>query len=879
MFTSLLKPRLPGIALSFAMLFVAYLPSLFHLSQVVWQEQRREQQDLQRLQQLVDYGTREDWNSNSPNRGKLLELLYEPNFQKVFQAMQSKKIKTLKDLNWAFPQRTSFFLARRGKLRISKEGSAKKHLPPDYAKRVLLALNMGRAGHLERELVKIYRFPPDEKTFRSLFGEFHFVSYNQQWFLYHFQEVNSYQSFVVLHLTGLDIQKLKSYALEHLISEHGAHVSFLKRILEKRVELNPWFLLPSLLILTICLIKPAWTNPGQSFSVRFFLFYLAFLIAIMAILQNVRNRAMVNFESSMKDEVMQSFLRDRQSIESGLDRFNSYYQKKGHEAFIQGRFLKEWSQEGLSCIRFTRGENFRVCEGAEESLDVEDHVRDLYLSVASVIFTNAGVEDFSREEPGFITRETPEQFALEEKFRNYFGYSKSRLFRNFANPNFRSDILPYLGKHKLGKVQFIRILHTGFYVVWYWSHDETSGHRFILSFMAGAKYYAYYLDRYKAYLPRKLENLKPAILSNYISDFYKPGESGFDSSDHLQFLLRKNKVRQNTFHTISVHGQEHFVAHLPSSRLDGFHFFFKKDSTELRNSLNQAKSQWDLFSIVLFLFLLLLPFWILFHLQSHVRKILSGFVSLKRGLVYLGDGSVAERGDEVTRLEGQFNAMVRELDEKERMAPLVATQIIHLLQDEDGSLQNSVEDRCAVLFSDIRSFTSISESLEPEEVVEMLNEYFALWQTAVQRHDGVVDLFVGDAIRVIFFSKTHKDFKERAIKTAKELMDELKDLNELRKQRNQFPIENGVGIACGEVNFSLIDGGERKLFCATGKSLEVSEKLEELSKYGSHSKIILESELAKEIDIELKTQLFPEGQEISEGSLELIEVSSQSRDS
>lgn len=879
MFTSLLKPRLPGIALSFAMLIAAYLPSLFHMSQVAWQEHLQEHQDLQRLQQLVDYGTRQEWNANSPNRGKLLELLYEPKFQRIFQAMQSKKIKALKDLNWAFPQRTSFYLARRGKLRISKEGSANNHLPPDYAKRVLLALNMGKAELLERELIKIYRFPPDEKTFRSLFGEFHFVTYDQQWFLYHFQEVNSYQSFVVLHLTGLDIQKLKDYANKHLISGHGAHVSIGERILKKIVNLNPWLLLPSILLLVTCLIKPGWTNPGQSFSVRFFLFYLAFLIAIMAILQNVRNRAMVSFESSMKDEIMQSFLRDRQGIESGLDSFNSNYQRKGHEAFRQGRFLQEWSQEGLSCIRFTREENFRVCEGAEESLDIEDHVRDLYLSVASVIFTNVGVEDFSRPEPGFVTQETPEQFALEEKFRNYFGYSRSKVFRNFANPNFRTDILPYLGKHKLGQVQFIRILHTGFYVVWYWSHNEKSGHRFILSFMAGAKYYAYYLERYQEYLQRKLENLKPAILSNYISDFYKAGESGFDSSDHLKFLLRKNEVRQNTLHTLNVHGKEHFVAHLPSARLDGFHFFFKKDSTELRQKLNNAKTQWDLFSTILFLFLILLPFWILFHLQGHVRKILSGFISLKSSLVYLGDGSVEERGDEVTRLEGQFNAMVRELDEKERMAPLVATQIIHLLQDEDGTLHNSVEDRCAVLFSDIRSFTSISESLEPEEVVEMLNEYFSLWQTAVQKYDGVVDLFVGDAIRVIFFSKTHKDFKERAIQTAKELMDELKDLNEQRKRRDQFPIENGVGIACGEVNFSLIDGGERKLFCATGKSLEISEKLEELSKYGSHSKIILESELAKEIDIELKTQLFPEGQEISEGALELIEISSDSKDS
>ena len=105
--------------------------------------------------------------------------------------------------------------------------------------------------------------------------------------------------------------------------------------------------------------------------------------------------------------------------------------------------------------------------------------------------------------------------------------------------------------------------------------------------------------------------------------------------------------------------------------------------------------------------------------------------------------------DEIGILTNSFNSMTKGLDEREKMksafSKFVNKDIAEMAMK--GEIKLGGERKyCAIFFSDIRSFTSISEKLEPEEVVEFLNQYMTEMVKCVNNTHGIVDKFIGDAI-------------------------------------------------------------------------------------------------------------------------------------
>ena len=117
--------------------------------------------------------------------------------------------------------------------------------------------------------------------------------------------------------------------------------------------------------------------------------------------------------------------------------------------------------------------------------------------------------------------------------------------------------------------------------------------------------------------------------------------------------------------------------------------------------------------------------------------------------------------------------MVFKLREKAELSSFVAENILSLMSDENGGLKDQVEGNAAVLFSDIRSFTTISETHDALEVVEMLNEYFEIWQKAVQKRGGVIERFIGDAVVVIFFEQFSNQYHQDAVQCALDVMEKM----------------------------------------------------------------------------------------------------------
>ena len=136
-----------------------------------------------------------------------------------------------------------------------------------------------------------------------------------------------------------------------------------------------------------------------------------------------------------------------------------------------------------------------------------------------------------------------------------------------------------------------------------------------------------------------------------------------------------------------------------------------------------------------------------------------------------------------------------------------------------------------VLFADIRGFTTISERSTPEQVAEMLNEYFQAMTDVIYQHDGTVDKYIGDAIMALFgLPVPSADHAQRAVRTALAMREALGELQQQR-QVNGLPVfDIGIGIHTGEMVVGNIGALQRQDFTVIGDTVNLASRLESLCK-------------------------------------------------
>ncbi|MBW4539120.1 MAG: GAF domain-containing protein [Myxacorys chilensis ATA2-1-KO14] len=165
-----------------------------------------------------------------------------------------------------------------------------------------------------------------------------------------------------------------------------------------------------------------------------------------------------------------------------------------------------------------------------------------------------------------------------------------------------------------------------------------------------------------------------------------------------------------------------------------------------------------------------------------------------------------------------------------------------LLENPDAAKMGGDRKEVTVLFSDIRSYTTLTETLKAEEVVEMLNQYFESMVEAVFMHKGILDKYIGDAIMAVFGSPLPLDDHEwMAVKTAVEMRRRLAIFNTQRAARNQQTINIGIGINSDTVISGNIGCSKRMEFTAIGDGVNLGARLEGASKIYGTDIVISES--------------------------------------
>jgi adenylate cyclase len=140
-----------------------------------------------------------------------------------------------------------------------------------------------------------------------------------------------------------------------------------------------------------------------------------------------------------------------------------------------------------------------------------------------------------------------------------------------------------------------------------------------------------------------------------------------------------------------------------------------------------------------------------------------------------------------------------------------------------------------VLFADIRNFTTISERLEPHQVVEMLNTYLSQACESILAQGGTVDKFIGDAVMAVFGAPApHPDHARRALRAALDLAAKAREIRSWMNRRfgdKELPdFAIGIGLHTGEAIVGNIGSPRRLEFTAIGDTVNAASRLESLTK-------------------------------------------------
>jgi len=149
-----------------------------------------------------------------------------------------------------------------------------------------------------------------------------------------------------------------------------------------------------------------------------------------------------------------------------------------------------------------------------------------------------------------------------------------------------------------------------------------------------------------------------------------------------------------------------------------------------------------------------------------------------------------------------------------------------ILANPDHVRLGGENQTATILFTDIRGFTHLAESMEPPAVVALLNEFFTEMTEVIFEHGGTLDKYLGDGLMAVFGAPlTRPDDADRAVETAMELQHVLAQLNRAWQEQGQPQLQIGIGVTTGLVTAGNIGSDRRMDYTVIGDAVNLAQRL------------------------------------------------------
>jgi len=226
-----------------------------------------------------------------------------------------------------------------------------------------------------------------------------------------------------------------------------------------------------------------------------------------------------------------------------------------------------------------------------------------------------------------------------------------------------------------------------------------------------------------------------------------------------------------------------------------------------------------------------------------VRQSTKPLRSLASAMQEVGRGNLSTRvsitsRDEVGVLSEAFNWMMRGLEEGEFVKGIfkryVTRQVAEKILSEKEFVNLKGDRReVSILFADIRGFTKFSQHMSPEEIIALLNHYFAPIIDVIIENEGVLDKFIGDGFLAFWNAPlSQSDYALRACQAALEIKRVIASLNFQRENEGKVQIQMGMGIHTGTAIAGNIGSSRRMEYTIIGESVNFAERLQESAMQG-----------------------------------------------
>ncbi len=204
-----------------------------------------------------------------------------------------------------------------------------------------------------------------------------------------------------------------------------------------------------------------------------------------------------------------------------------------------------------------------------------------------------------------------------------------------------------------------------------------------------------------------------------------------------------------------------------------------------------------------------------------------------------GDPLPQRSQDEIGQLIGSFNAMVQGLKDRDFISNTFGRYVDQeiakeLMRQPEATRLGGEKREVAILISDIRGFTPLSESLNPEEIISILNHYFSHMIEIIKKHKGIILDFFGDGVLVFFdpLGGPIESMVHRAIQCAMGMQLEMKSFNGEMKKEGLPEIRMGIGLNAGQVVVGNIGSETRAKYGIVGSAVNLTQRIQEVAKGG-----------------------------------------------